>query len=78
MLPVWEIYNQLLGEVIDQLTHGPLRLEMAKLMGATDSTMHAARPEPQLEEQLAWLSRQKDLWLASTGSCPIWLPSWCT
>ena len=50
-------------EVLDQLTHGPIRMELSKMMGAAGMGMNAVRSEPQLEQQLRWLNRQDDLWL---------------
>jgi len=50
-------------EVMDQLTHGPIRMELAKMMESSKAGMNAARSTAQLEEQLAWLNRQDDLWL---------------
>lgn len=50
-------------EVIDQLTHGAIRMELSKLMGAAGSGMNASRTALQLEEQLLWISQQDDLWL---------------
>jgi CRP-like cAMP-binding protein/ATP/ADP translocase/HEAT repeat protein len=50
-------------EVMDQVTNGPIRIELTKLMGAAGAGMNAARSALQLEEQLLWLNRQDDLWL---------------
>ncbi|WP_373231484.1 cyclic nucleotide-binding domain-containing protein [Cohnella sp.] len=50
-------------EVMDQLTHGPIRIELAKVMEAKNVVMNAARSVTQLKEQLSWLNRQDDLWL---------------
>lgn len=50
-------------EVIDQLTHGMIRTELAKLMESTSSAMKAVRSQDQLIEQIMLLKQEDDEWL---------------
>ncbi|QHW31822.1 cyclic nucleotide-binding domain-containing protein [Paenibacillus rhizovicinus] len=50
-------------EVIDQLTHGTIRMELARIMSSPGTATIAVRTQEQLSEQLAWLSGQDDPWL---------------
>ncbi|MBM7567108.1 Npt1/Npt2 family nucleotide transporter [Paenibacillus sacheonensis] len=50
-------------EVMDQLTHGPIRMELARIMTSSGAAAVASRTEAQLAEQLAWLAAQGDEWL---------------
>jgi len=51
-------------ELIDQLTRGQVRLELAKLMEAGRELSEESRAAADLDEQLGWLSRQDDGWLS--------------
>lgn len=53
-------------EVMDQLTTGAIRMELARIMTAPSEAAGAARTEAQLSEQLAWLAKQDDPWLRQT------------
>ncbi|MBJ6362492.1 Npt1/Npt2 family nucleotide transporter [Paenibacillus sp. GCM10012307] len=50
-------------EVIDQLAHGQIRMEVAKVMAASGSGANSSRSEAQLKQQLDRLNQLDDLWL---------------
>jgi len=50
-------------EIMDQLTQGKIRMELAKIMAAPGADMNTARSQAQLQKQLEWLNEQDDVWL---------------
>ncbi|SEC44443.1 Cyclic nucleotide-binding domain-containing protein [Paenibacillus sp. GP183] len=50
-------------EIMDQLTKGQIRMELAKIMAMPTADMNGVRSESQLDKQLEWLNEQDDLWL---------------
>lgn len=50
-------------EIMDQLTQGKIRMELAKIMVAPGADMNTARSQAQLQKQLEWLNEQDDVWL---------------
>lgn len=58
-------------EVMDQLTHGTMRMELARIMTSTGGAPIAARSEAQLLGQLGWLAELGDPWLREVIVCAI-------